>query len=420
MKDFFEQLFAPNAQGETNAYGSNPSTLSLAGLMAATSGRRLGDVMTDAAAVNRDREMTKLKRLEYENTVNQKLAEMKFGEELMKKPDMSNPELLALMSKYGIKSNNWAGIGGLLGNDFKVIPNNITGEHDIITSRGGQFTGKQSLGDIGKGDTNGNEMPVYSNPAQQGNNPGQINTQKLPELTSNNTQQSPEKSKDRLDKFMEFSKSNAPRPVDQNLDYKTRGRLIEDNEKQMHKFRNEVQQPTLQNTRKMSNLLSTIAEASKDFHTGSWANFRKSSQRLLNLAGVKNGKITSAAELIEVANTALALIESEKLKPVSNVDMQNLQEQMPGLLNTPDGNKRIIEYMNKINESSREYVKAADKYYKQYGSLTGFESAWDDFVEQNPLFSKGPDVSPIKKTYSLERIAAAAARREAKRQAGMQ
>ncbi len=51
MRDIFAQLFAPNAQGQTNAFGSNPNALSLAGLIAATGNKSLGDALPAAAKI---------------------------------------------------------------------------------------------------------------------------------------------------------------------------------------------------------------------------------------------------------------------------------------------------------------------------------------------------------------------------------
>jgi high-affinity Fe2+/Pb2+ permease len=51
MRDIFAQLFAPNAQGQTNAFGSNPNALSLAGLIAATGNKSLGDALPVAAQI---------------------------------------------------------------------------------------------------------------------------------------------------------------------------------------------------------------------------------------------------------------------------------------------------------------------------------------------------------------------------------
>lgn len=61
--NFFEQLGgAPNEEGYSNAFGSNPNTLSLAGLIAASSGIPLGDALVKAAEVTRGQEHVNLEK----------------------------------------------------------------------------------------------------------------------------------------------------------------------------------------------------------------------------------------------------------------------------------------------------------------------------------------------------------------------
>ncbi len=65
MKDFFADMFGPNAQGKTNAFGSNPDTLSLVGLLR-LQGVPEKDAYVQAATLNRQREQDALERNLYE------------------------------------------------------------------------------------------------------------------------------------------------------------------------------------------------------------------------------------------------------------------------------------------------------------------------------------------------------------------
>lgn len=51
MKNYLDQLFAPNAQGKTNAFGSNPDTISLANLLYAQ-GQPFDQAIINAAQLN--------------------------------------------------------------------------------------------------------------------------------------------------------------------------------------------------------------------------------------------------------------------------------------------------------------------------------------------------------------------------------
>ena len=417
MKQFFEDLFKPDENGVTNAYGDNPSTLSLAGLMAATSGKRLGDVMTDAAAVNRDREMTKLNKLKHEQEVNKLLNQQKLAQWMLENPNATNQEFTQKSLEFGLPPANIAGLGSFAGTETKVVQDPFTGKPKVLTLRGGQVNNISSLEDALAG--NGNEMPVYLNPTQSANTHGEVTTQKLPELTGNNTQHLPEKSKDRKTNFKEFAKAYVPEKPNQ-ASYKGKEAYDLANHKDYLKYKNDIIQPSLRNARDVKHSLENIIKANEKFKTGTPAEKILAAKSLGTYLGLNNAEEVGSAELLRGASSKLITDLAEKVKPVSKSDLDFLQLAVPSLINSPEGNKKLARYFEQLNERSREYLKRAEDYYKDYRTLEGFESAWDDFVEQNPLFSKGPDVSPIKKTYSLKRIAAADARREAKRQAGMQ
>lgn len=73
----------------------------------------------------------------------------------------------------------------------------------------------------------------------------------------------------------------------------------------------------------------------------------------------------------------------------SNADRDFVTEQVPGLQNTPAGNKKIIQVMRDINKRKVQLAKMAREYEKKNGRLdAGFYDEVEKFAEENPLFKK--------------------------------
>lgn len=130
MKEFFASLMGPNAQGRTNAFGSNPDTLSLAGLLR-LQGVPEKDAYVQAAGINRQREQSELERLKYEQ---QQQAMMRAAEILQSGGTLSdllmagvNPQSAAAIyeaNKPNPLTNTFAGAGGVR---YEAVQNPETG-----------------------------------------------------------------------------------------------------------------------------------------------------------------------------------------------------------------------------------------------------------------------------------------------------
>jgi len=70
---------------------------------------------------------------------------------------------------------------------------------------------------------------------------------------------------------------------------------------------------------------------------------------------------------------------------ISNAEMQLFIAAAPGLANTPEGNTALFDMMEQIADRSVKRVEAMEAYRQSEGTLQGFESAWNDWLEQNPL-----------------------------------
>jgi hypothetical protein len=84
---------------------------------------------------------------------------------------------------------------------------------------------------------------------------------------------------------------------------------------------------------------------------------------------------------------ALTAVQAAMLTPVSNTDLAYITSLQPGIENTPEGRKLIVQTRKAMNKRAREVAKIAIKYRKEKGHLDeDFDALMTDYAEQNPLF----------------------------------
>ncbi len=81
----------------------------------------------------------------------------------------------------------------------------------------------------------------------------------------------------------------------------------------------------------------------------------------------------------------------------SNADRDFVTDQVPGLQNTPEGNKRLIEITRKINERKLQVADLARKYAARNGGRidAGFDDYLSNWAADNPLFEQKAPPPPI-------------------------
>ena len=72
---------------------------------------------------------------------------------------------------------------------------------------------------------------------------------------------------------------------------------------------------------------------------------------------------------------------------MSDPDRRFLVEMVPGLANTPGGNKIIIEALERKAKRDIEVAKMARAYTKKNGTMDGFSDELAAWSEKNPLFA---------------------------------
>lgn len=72
---------------------------------------------------------------------------------------------------------------------------------------------------------------------------------------------------------------------------------------------------------------------------------------------------------------------------ISDSDREFLKASVPSLGKMPGSNKLLIEMNKKFAQRKIESAKFAEDYYRKNGTLKGLETARDEWVNKNPLFS---------------------------------
>lgn len=87
---------------------------------------------------------------------------------------------------------------------------------------------------------------------------------------------------------------------------------------------------------------------------------------------------------------------------LSDRDREFLQNMVPNLAKTPEGNRMLIQTMKKLAQREKEIAKLAREYRKKTGRFDeGFYDALAEYSAKNPLFDSGPSndgwsIEPVK------------------------
>jgi hypothetical protein len=80
---------------------------------------------------------------------------------------------------------------------------------------------------------------------------------------------------------------------------------------------------------------------------------------------------------------------------LSDSDRRYLQEMVPSLSKTAEGNKIMIDTAKKLAQREKDVAKLARDYKKQTGRFDeGFNQVLSDYSEKNPLFAAPSTLSP--------------------------
>jgi hypothetical protein len=129
-----------------------------------------------------------------------------------------------------------------------------------------------------------------------------------------------------------------------------------------------------------------------NIYTGAGADKILSAKRLAKTMGIDVGDLSSGEAIRAIGNQfALELRNpaggAGMPGALSDKDREFLQQSVPGLEQSPEGNAKIIDYMKRVAQRSIDVERLRQDYVKKNGRLNeGFYRELDAYSSANPLF----------------------------------
>lgn len=134
--------------------------------------------------------------------------------------------------------------------------------------------------------------------------------------------------------------------------------------------------------------------------TGAGAEGRLQLRKAAQALGIDVGDVGSAEALAAVSNQfALELRNPESGAgmpgALSDSDRRFLQSMVPGLQNTPAGNRQILGFASRVAQRAVDVERLRQEYVRQHGRIDeGFAAAVSNYAAANPLFPEVRDAAP--------------------------
>ena len=135
------------------------------------------------------------------------------------------------------------------------------------------------------------------------------------------------------------------------------------------------------------------------FKTGVFSDVRQFMARLFDFAGIDPSEVdpligdAATADTLDAAAARLGVDLAQKLGRITNMSLQFVKDSLPSLTRTPEGNKILIEVMDKVADRDIEIASLADSYFSQFGTLRpkdrkSFFEATRDLDESDPVIDE--------------------------------
>ena len=135
------------------------------------------------------------------------------------------------------------------------------------------------------------------------------------------------------------------------------------------------------------------------FKTGVFADTRQFLARLFDFAGVDVSDVSdligdaATADTLDAAAKRLGVEMAQKLGRITNMSLGFIKDSLPSLTRTPEGNKILIEVMDRVADRDLEIASLADTYFSEFGSLRpkdrkSFFEATRDLEESDPVIDE--------------------------------
>ena len=139
------------------------------------------------------------------------------------------------------------------------------------------------------------------------------------------------------------------------------------------------------------------AIASGRFRTGVFSDARMFLARFADFVGASEETKNiigdaATADTLDAASARLAVEAAQKLGRVTNMSLQFIRDSLPQLSRTPEGNKILLEVMERVAQRDIEIASLADEYIRKYNTLRPendrtFFQALRDLEETDPVIT---------------------------------
>lgn len=133
------------------------------------------------------------------------------------------------------------------------------------------------------------------------------------------------------------------------------------------------------------------------FTTGSFSDLRVWLARAATLFGMDSTEIqligdAATADTLDAASSRMAVQAAERMGRITNMSLQFIRDSLPALTRTPEGNRILLEVMERVSQREIEIATMADQFIQRHGSLrpegkkTFFQSL-RDLEESDPVIT---------------------------------
>lgn len=101
------------------------------------------------------------------------------------------------------------------------------------------------------------------------------------------------------------------------------------------------------------------------------------------LPGTAGARATMRAGSLDAALANVAKTKGA----ISNAEMELFQAAAPGMSQTPQGNAAMLDMLDAIADRQMMRAESMETWRRDHGNLDGFETAWGEYVSNNPLLA---------------------------------
>ncbi len=229
-------------------------------------------------------------------------------------------------------------------------------------------------------------QPIFTNEAQRKPNEGlppeMVGIAALKGITDLHAA-TPEQKKDVLDTWESFRRSGAANLTVNNNPERASEMGVTD---AMIGQYNTDQQRAVSAEDRLNSLGVMEAALNSGLRTGGLEALTGPMRSIAASVGMADPSRLSREEAFRAVSNKVALEMKEGMTgPMSDRDIMFLQQQVPAMANTVQGNKILIEVLRRTARRQIELADLSDKYFAERGSLVGYREHRSQWLRENPL-----------------------------------